>query len=62
MYEAKANSVRIASSHATGAKVSLKSIPSSWLYPLDTNLALFLTTFPVSSNLFLKAYFVPITG
>ena len=61
MYEAKANSIRMASSRAIRAKVLSKSIPSSWLYPLATNLALFLITFPASSNLVLKTHFVPIT-
>ena len=51
----------MASSLATGAKVSSKSIPSCWAYPLQTSLALFLITSPFSFNLFLKIHFVPMT-
>src|ERR1044071_4431599 len=35
-------------------------MPSCWLYPCATNLALFLVTAPSSSNLFLKTHRVPI--
>ncbi|KAK9724044.1 hypothetical protein RND81_05G044200 [Saponaria officinalis] len=51
----------MASSLATGAKVSSKSIPSCWLYPCTTSLALFLRIARKSSSLFLKTHLVPIT-
>ena len=50
----------MASSLATGAKVSSKYIPSCWQLPLATNLALFLTTMPFSSILFLNTHLVSI--
>jgi len=43
--QAYANSNLTTSSLATSAYVSSKSMPSSWLYPLATSLALFLTIF-----------------
>ena len=52
--------MRIASSLATGANVSSKSIPSTWVYPWATRRALFLTTWPCSSCLFRYIHFVPI--
>ena len=44
MGTSKASKILIASNLATGAYVSLKSRPSTWVYPCATNLALFLTT------------------
>ena len=45
----------MASNLAIAGKVSSKYVPSSWLYPLATNLALFLVTTQTKSNLFLRA-------
>jgi hypothetical protein len=57
----KARSIQIASSHATVAKVSLKSIPLTWVNPWATNFALFLVTTPCSSCLLQKTYLVSMT-
>ena len=50
----------MASSLATGEKVSSKYIPSTCAYPLYTSLALFLITYPSSFNLFFMTHFGPI--
>ena len=52
----------MASNLVTRANILSKSIPSYWLYPLATNLALFLIIFSSSSNLFLYTHLVPIIG
>ena len=52
--------MRMASSLATGANVSSKSMPSTWVYPWATRRALFLTTWPCSSCLLRYIHLVPI--
>ncbi|KAJ0568515.1 hypothetical protein HanIR_Chr06g0297071 [Helianthus annuus] len=44
----------------TGEKVSSKSIPSLWLNPLATSLALYLSTSPLDLYLTLKIHLQPI--
>ena len=51
----------IDSNHATGAKDSSKSMPSTWVYPWATNLDLFRITSPSSSILFLNIHLVRMT-
>jgi len=45
----------------TGEKFSSKYIPLIWVYPLQTNLSLFLVTCPYPFSLFWKTHFIPIT-
>ena len=59
--DAYARRIRMASSLATGAKVSPKSNHSTWENPFATSLALFLTTMPWSSCLLWNTHFVPMT-
>ena len=59
-WDTNANNKRMASNLTIGAKVSSKSVPFSWLYPLATNLALFFINTLESCNLFLKIHLVPI--
>lgn len=51
-------SICVDSNLGTCANVSSKSMPSTYVYPCATKYALFLTTTPFSSILFLKVYFV----
>lgn len=51
----------IASILTTREKKISKSIPSTWAYPLNTSLALFLVTYPYAFILFLNTHFIPIT-
>src|SRR6478672_3829885 len=50
---------RIVLNLATGANVSLKSTPSTWVNPLATSLALYLTTCPKASLLVEKTHLQP---
>ena len=48
------------SCRAIGENVSPKSMPSTCAYPFQTSLALFITTCPCSSSLFLYTQLLPI--
>src|SRR3954462_2580407 len=57
--DASANRILIEEILATGEYVSKKSIPFCWVKPLDTSLALYLSTVPSGQSFFLKTHLQP---